>query len=334
MGGVRYKIHKVSVIVPVYGVERFIVRCVRSLMNQTLDDVEFIFVDDATPDESIRMLQHTLDEYPQRNGQVKVIHHEKNQGLPAARNTGLSHATGEYIFHCDSDDYLDADALEVLYETARMQGADIVWCDWFLTFERNERYMRQPCFHTSMEALAAMLGGGMKYNVWNKLVRRSLYTDNKIDFPSGYGMGEDMTMILLFACAAKVAYVPRAFYHYVKTNANSFCQTYSVQHLRELRHNVQRTVSFLEQNLPGVLDRELSFMKLAAKYPFLISDGSNGKYRIWESWYPEANRYVMQNKYVSFRSRLLQWCAWKKQWWLVWCHYQLVIRFMYGIIYR
>ena len=77
----------------------------------------------------------------------------------------------------------------------------------------------------------------MKYNVWNKLVRRDLYIDNHIIFPSGYGMGEDMTMMLLFAFARKVAYLPKAFYHYVKLNTVSFSHTYSDRHLKELRYN-------------------------------------------------------------------------------------------------
>ena len=97
---------KVSVIVPIYKVERFIARCVTSLMKQTLQDVEYIFVDDATPDQSLSILQEVLVAYPERKKYVKILHHKDNQGLPAARNTGLEVSEGEYIFHCDSDDYV------------------------------------------------------------------------------------------------------------------------------------------------------------------------------------------------------------------------------------
>ena len=94
---------KVSVLVPVYGVEKYIERCARSLFEQTLDDMECIFVDDCTPDDSMQVLVKILSEYPRRKEQVKIIHHETNQGLPAARQSGLKIATGEYIAHCDSD---------------------------------------------------------------------------------------------------------------------------------------------------------------------------------------------------------------------------------------
>lgn len=109
----------VSVIVPVYGVEQFVEQCARSLFNQSLAEVEFIYVDDASPDKSIEKVKKVLKEFPNRETQVKIIHHDVNKGLPAARNTGLSVATGEYVFHCDSDDYVESQMLERLYRKAK-----------------------------------------------------------------------------------------------------------------------------------------------------------------------------------------------------------------------
>lgn len=189
--------YSVSVIIPVYNVGKFIERCVRSLMEQTMDNVEYIFVDDASPDNSIQILQKVLADYPNRRDNVRILTHAENKGLPAARNTGLAVATGEYIFHCDSDDFVEPDMLEQLYGKAIECDADIVWCDWYLTFEKSERYMKQPAYDTPLEALKAMLGGAMKYNVWNKLIRRTLYVENSVEFPAGYGMGEDMTIMML-----------------------------------------------------------------------------------------------------------------------------------------
>ena len=304
---------KVSVIIPIYKVEAFIERCATTLMEQTLREVEYIFVDDATPDSSIQMLEEVVARYPERKEQVRIVHHDVNKGLPAARNTGLALATGEYVFHCDSDDYVEPTMLEEMYNAAKAQDADIVWCDWFLTFAENERYMKQPYFGSPMEALKAMLSGGMKYNVWNKLVRRSLYTDNDIQFPAGYGMGEDMTMMMLFAHAKNVAYIPKAYYHYIKTNTNAFSQTYSDKHLMELKHNVQRIVDYMQGIYGNTLDKELNFFKLDVKLPFLIA----GQYKRWEEWYPEANTYILQNKTISTRTRYIQWLASKQQYWVV-----------------
>lgn len=303
--------NKVSVIIPIYKVEKFIERCVRSLMEQTLQEVEYIFVDDATPDKSIEVLERCLALYPNRK--AVILHHSQNKGLPAARNTGLQVATGKYIFHCDSDDYVEHNMLERLYQRAEEINADIVWCDWFLTFAENERYMKQPSFDAPMEALKVMLSGGMKYNVWNKLVRRSLYTDNDIQFPAGYGMGEDMTMMMLFAHAQNVTYIPKAYYHYIKTNTNAFSQTYSDKHLVELKHNVQRIIDYMQNVYGEALEKELNFFKLDVKFPFLIA----GQYKRWAEWYPEANTYILQNKTISTRTRYIQWLASKRQYWVV-----------------
>lgn len=323
--------YKVSVIIPIYGVEKFIGQCAETLMQQTLKEVEYIFVNDASSDHSMEVLQEVLARYPERQDSVVITVHETNKGLPAARNTGLQMAQGEYIFHCDSDDFVEPDMLETLYTEAVSHQADIVWCDWFLSFEKNERYMKQPSFDTSQEALKAMLGGGMKYNVWNKLVKRNLYTDYQVSFPSDYGMGEDMTMMLLFAHADKVLYVPKAFYHYVKLNTGAMSNVYSDKHKVELKHNVSRISALLTQIYGNTLEKEIAFLKLEAKFPFLLM-GDSRSYRLWKEWYPEANRFILQNRNISKRSRWLQWCAWKNQFWLVWI-YNWLFHITYKILH-
>lgn len=324
---------KVSIVIPVYKVELFIARCARSLMEQTLTDVEYIFVDDASPDGSIGVLRQVLAGYPERSSQVRILTHPENKGLPAARNTGLAVAQGEYIFHCDSDDFVEPDMLEQLYQKATETGADIVWCDWWLSFAKNERYMKQPAYPTAMEALKGMLSGVMKFNVWNKLIRRSLYVESGVIFPAGYGMGEDMTIMRLFARASKVAYLPKAFYHYVQQNSGAFCKTFSEKHLSDVQHNAFVVTEDLKNLFGNALDMELAFFKLDVKFPFLISDDL-AKYKLWKEWYPEANKYIMCNKRLSLRSRGVQWLAWKNQFWAVWLYYKLVYRVVYGIIYH
>ena len=314
-----------------YNVERFVERCIRSLLEQTLREIELIVVDDCSPDQSIAIIQKVTKEYPDRF--IRIISHETNKGLPAARNTGLKIATGEYIFHCDSDDWIESDMLERLYQTAKKKNADIVWCDWFLSFDKNERYMKQPQYTSSMEALKGMLSGAMKYNVWNKLILRELYTANNISFPAGYGMGEDMTILKLFACAQTVTYLPKAFYHYVKLNTTAFSNTYSEKHLSELQHNVQDVLCFLSAKYGNELKTEMAFFKLDVKFPFLISDDKK-KYNLWKTWYPEANPYIKQNRNVSMHRWLLQLLAMKGQFWIIRLYYRFVHKFIYGIIFR
>lgn len=322
---------KVSVIVPIYNVEKYIKRCVNSLFQQTMKEVEYIFIDDCTPDNSIYILKEELKEYPECN--VKILSHESNRGLPAARNTGLIYASGEYIFHCDSDDWVEPDMLESLYNQAIKKDADIVWCDWWLSFKYKERYMKQPHYSTPFEALKGILSGCMKYNVWNKLIKHNLYKENHINFPSGYGMGEDMTIIRLFAFAKKITYVPKAYYHYLKQNQTAFSNTYSERHLIELKYNAKEIISFIEEKYGTSLENEIAFFKLEVKFPFLISNDKN-KFELWKTWFPESNPYIPLNKTLSFRRKALQWFAWKGEFWIVRMYYVLCHRIYYGIILR
>ena len=324
---------KVSVIIPIYNVSRFIERCAKSLMQQTLNEVEFIFVNDATPDGSIAILEKVIAAHPERNETVRIVHHDSNMGLPAARNTGMAHAQGKYIFHCDSDDFMETDMLEQLYNKAEENDADIVWCDWFLSFEKNERYMSQPCYSSPIDALKGILSGTMKYNVWNKLIKRSLFTENGIEFPAGHGMGEDMTIIRLFAHAQKVTYIPKAFYHYVKLNTNAYTNTYSEQHLQDVRYNVDATIEAIEKKCGNGLANEIEWFKLNVKLPFIFT-GKKEDYKLWHKWYPEANGYILSNKNLPLRTRILQWAAWKRQYWIIWLYNQLIFKIVYGIIYR
>lgn len=323
---------KVSVIIPVFKVERFARKCAESLLSQTLKDVEYIFVDDASPDASVSIIEEAISGHPEAD--ARIIHHEHNKGLPSARNTGMAAAQGEYVFHCDGDDWVEPDMLENLYSAAKEQDADIVYCDFYLSFEKNERYMSNPTFTSAEDCLKrGLLGGTMKYNVWNKLVRRSIYTDNGILFPDGHPMGEDMTMIKVAACAGSVAYVPEAFYHYVRINTNAYSQTQSARQLADIRFNVDDTVRFLGDRFGDSLDKEISYFKLGIKLPFIISD-SKEQYRLWQEWYPEADRYAFSCPDLPLRTRCLQWMAAKRLWLGVRLYYLLVYKFIYGIIYR
>lgn len=324
---------KVSVIVPIYNVEKYIGRCVHTLMRQTLQEVEFIFVDDAATDSSMNILCTVIASYPDRMPFVKIIRHEHNKGLPAARNTGLQYATGEYVFHCDSDDFMEHDALERLYETATKNNADIVWCDYTEMLPTMEKHKPQPSFSTPLEAIKAMLTGNMEYNVWNKLAKRSLYTDNGIEFPEGHTMGEDLTIIMLFACAGNVAYVEYAAYHYERTNPTAVTRMLTREKQEALNYNVKRVEAFLTERFGNVLKNEIACLKLNQKWNFLISSPSITMYKMWNEWFPEANRYI-KTQPVSFRIKLLEWAAWRKQYWVVWLHYWFVIRLFYSVAYK
>ena len=120
---------KVSVIITIYNREKYIEDCARTLFEQTLNDVELLFVDDASTDDSVMVLRKLLENYPKRKELTRIICLEKNGGRAVARQTGIDHLTGDYVIHVDSDDWVDFDMLEKLYEKAKKNHADIVGCN-------------------------------------------------------------------------------------------------------------------------------------------------------------------------------------------------------------
>lgn len=117
---------KVSVIIPIYNVEKYIDRCARSLFEQTLEDIEYIFIDDCTPDKSVDILESVLKEYPHRIPQTQIIRLPKNIGAANVRKKGILLATGEYVIQCDSDDWVEKDMYELMYNKALSEDLDMI----------------------------------------------------------------------------------------------------------------------------------------------------------------------------------------------------------------
>lgn len=321
----------VSVIIPFYRVASFVERCTRSLMEQTMQEVEFIFVDDASPDESRDIIERVTAEY---NRNVRILTHQQNQGLPAARNTGLAEAAGNFIYHCDSDDYLEPTMLEEMVRAAKEEEADFVYCDFYLDFSTSRRVMVNPNYTDPEQMIKeGFLAGLMKYNVWNKIVKRSLYIDSGLHFPAGHGMGEDMTMISLATHATRAAHVAKPLYHYLKLNGNAFSNTFSQQHLDDILYNATRTMEYLTSWDVDDKERYLAFFKLNLKLPFLFSNDSS-QYRIWKKWYPEANIFIQQNTHQPRRTRIVQQWASVGLFPLVRLYSWLINNLYYGIRYR
>jgi len=315
----------VSVIVPFYNVAPFIKRCAEALMAQTMMEVEFIFVDDASPDDSRRILEAVLADHPGRNS--KIITHSVNRGLPAARNTGLEVASGKYICHLDSDDYPEPDMVEKLYKAAEKSGSEIAYSDFFLSFEIEERYMDNPDFTKAEDLLKeGFLSGRVKFNVWNKLVSRDLYLRTGARFPEGHSMGEDMTMILLTMGAGSCVHVKEALYHYVKLNAGAMSNTYTLRQQEDIRFNADRVISALEGSGITDIGRFIDYFKLGTKLPFLFS-GDKKLMRLWGEWWPEADQSIESNVYLPARTRKIMGLASKGHYGIVGAYVWLVGQF-------
>ena len=166
----------VSVIVPVYNVEKYIGECARSLFAQTLEEVEYIFVNDCTPDGSMEVVRKIMEEFPGRADAVKFVDKPRNQGLPAARKSGLELAEGVYIAHCDSDDWMEPDMLERMYREAEANDADGVVCGWFRDNEPAPTKYSRTGENCRDFILKDMIAVGEMESVWRFMIKREVYS--------------------------------------------------------------------------------------------------------------------------------------------------------------
>ena len=303
---------KVSVIIPVYGVEKYIERCARSLFGQTLDDVEYLFIDDCSPDKSIEILKNVLEEYPNRKQQVVIHRMDQNSGQAAVRKWGMLNATGEYIIHCDSDDWVETDMYELMYNEAKRIDADMVLCGYRTTDGVN---VQQEYYHTHTDKdglLRAMLTRNESWATWNKLCRRSLYTSDFI-YPQ-YAMGEDMVMVTQLALRSNTfGIVDKVLYNY-------FCNPGSIMNTRserQLRHRVELTKNgnvlfdiFENSHLSKIYERELMNLKFAIKWglvSYLVL--SKRHYGDWKGVYPEIDGKVWGVVGIPVKTKLKYFVA-------------------------
>ena len=313
----RRVIPKISVIVPVYKTEAYIERCARSLFEQTMSELEFIFVNDCTPDNSILILEKIISEYPDRISDIHCISHSQNLGISSVRNSGLAVAVGEYIYYCDSDDWVEVDMMSRMYETAYINQADIVWCDYYNSYPEVDKLVKQENSENSLKCIKSLLLEKMHGAVWNKLVKRVLYIEHNIKFPDGLNLCEDLRItIQLFFYASRCVYLPQAYYHYVQYNTNSLCTTFSEKKLGEIIENINGIISFLERNKVTEVTREINYIKLAAKQTLLFQMEKH-YFSHWRELFPESNRYIMSYAALPLHLRLLGCCVWLRLWPLI-----------------
>ena len=204
----------ISVIIPVYKVEKYLCRCVDSVLEQTYTNMEIILVDDGSPDNCPVM----CDEYARQDSRVKVIHQE-NAGLSGARNAGIDMAQGQWLAFVDSDDYLAADFLERLYQACVDTGSSLSVCRW--EYVRGETIPEhgtgETRVYTGREMLANLYVPDGAYFVvaWNKLYRKELFED--IRYPLGRIHEDEATTYRIYDKVKKAAYVDRSLYGYFVT---------------------------------------------------------------------------------------------------------------------
>lgn len=266
---------KISIIVPVYNVAKYLPECMDSLVNQTLEEIEIIAVNDGSPDNSLDILEDYQQRYPQK---VRVFSIE-NHGVSYARNYGVDHAQGEYLLFVDSDDYVDTRMCEIMYQKAAADGNDLVYCGRYDLYENK----------TDNDVMSASKGMTANQNFsikefpfelcwlspfpWDKLIKKELFL--QVRFPENIRF-EDLAYVLKVACLAEnIGVIRQPLYYYRKTRIGGFLNTFSEATL-DITKAFANVMEFMRENgLADLYQEELAYVcarHFFFRYPALFED--------------------------------------------------------------
>lgn len=295
---------KVSVIVPIYNVSAYIERCACSLLEQTLQDMEYIFINDCTPDNSMEILVKVIDKYPNRKSQIHIIHMSTNSGLPNVRAKGIEIASGDYIIHCDSDDWVDVTLYECMYNKAMRSNADIILCP--IRDEYKEYGVTRP-LEPLPDSGQVILENWYKKSIgmyaWNKLVRRSLYIDYQIFPYKGINMWEDNGLFLrIFYYARGVSTIDDAVYHYNRMNMGAMTHGYGRKAINQMIQCASLIDRFF-QTKPDFkrFEKTVLALKFYARIN-LVTDDFKGLVEYY-STFPESNAIIPEIALDAFSKK-------------------------------
>ena len=255
---------KVSVLVPVYNVSRFIEKCAHSLFNQTFKDIEFIFADDCTPDNSIELLKNVIEHYPDSKNQIKIIQNLHNIGLGGTRIPLLKAARGEYIVWVDSDDFISENAIEILYASAVETNAEVVTTNCYYLYKGKDKIeiLSQNLPTNSTAYIEALAYRNARASVWNTLSKRSIWIEHNLQMGEKFNIGEDYyTTVCLLYFAKNFVVINDPIYYYNLTNINAYSSGHKTEkHIQSLillfdslqdffiqQNDFERFKSFLEK---------------------------------------------------------------------------------------
>lgn len=298
---------KVSVIIPIYNVEQYIEHCARTLFEQTLQDIEFIFIDDCSTDKSVIILKKILRDYPTRENQVIIKMHNVNKGVSYVRNEGLKIANGEYVAYCDSDDWVNQDMYEKLYNEAKRVNADVCYCDFNVVNNEFLTYRTVDCCTNKTDFLKKYICEGLTV-LWNMLVKQSLYKKHHIQCIEGITYCEDFWLsILIFYYAKKIVKISEPLYNYNQMNLSSLLHTNNEKVMSDQLVYYGETIEFLRKE--GVLNqfhRELCWRILKCKQDLVLNSKEHSRFL---NIYPKSHSFILScpKDFCNSKIKIMMW---------------------------
>ena len=298
---------KVTILMPIYKVEQYLEKTLDSVFTQTYQNLDFVFVNNNSPDNSLQILKKTISKHCVEAGKYTIVDHQKNEGIAVSRAVCISKAKGDYVFFVDSDDWIEKDAVEKMVEATQGGMIDIVGCDYIKDHISGETTYHHECYADSCrENMYRCLNYDIATLLWKLLIRRSLF-DNFTITPHVDIVEDYIMSIKLYYYAKSFVAIPHGFYHYVQYNQTRA----SLQTLLSINMHikgVREVEDFCREK--GLLDAEvvhkLNLRKFNIKSNFLTRQLLD--YTAYKNTFPEANRMWRELGY-SRNEKLKFWLA-------------------------
>lgn len=298
---------KVSILVPMYNVEKFLPRCLHSLFTQTYQNMEFVFVDDASTDNSLEVLCSSLESYGIQENKYTIIRHHTNKGVAVSRIDCIANAHGDYVQFVDSDDWIEPTATADMTEATQGGIMDIVGCHYIMDYENGEsNYVKENYGQTPYENMIRSINYDLFPGLYKLLIRRTLFENFTIS--RQINIGEDhIISIKLYYYAQTFAVLDKYLYHYVQYNPSCL----SAQRKRGLDDHVkvirELEAFFKEKRLTDErIYRQLNLRKFNIKSNFLTKEMYD--LDAYKQLFPEADSMWRQFHYTK-NERLKFWLA-------------------------
>lgn len=300
---------KVSIVIPVYGVEKTVGICLDSLFGQDYDNIEYIIVNDCTPDDSMRIVRETIEKYPNRRSQVFIYEFEQNIGVAEVRRFGFDHITGEYFTQVDSDDFCDSDMISSMLRAAETDKADVVIADYYLEYTKGPlvyKVLDNTNFKEPIDYLSLLLRGDIQGFFWNKLVRTEVAKGLVLYNPEIIMWEDLLANIKIFSRAKVFTYLEKPFYHYYQLNIAAATKTTKEIYLKSIQLFLDDLKSFLESyNLYDRYYADFMTTKVLGKLYWFTHSRNNYELRKkYMDLYDELNCRFYENNQISQMHKL------------------------------
>lgn len=292
----------ISIIVPVYNTEKYLDQCIQSVLAQTYTNWELLLVDDGSTDSSGAI----CDKYAKQDPRLRVFHKE-NGGVSSARNLGLDNAKGEWITFVDADDCIERNMLKEMLSQALSDNADYVYCDLLFDYGKYQNYHKAANF---AKEHVIMLKNFIR-STWSiicaALVKVEIYQTHKLRFSQDYTYCEDF----LFAVKAmfyahKVAYIPKAYYHYNQLNTASCMQNLTPTQMQHEQAAYMDAIDFFKtQGVYESYAREMGWRILKSKQEWVLKTDTHQEFL---RLHPDSHKYIWSCPYINNKLKIMMWC--------------------------